>query len=50
MQFINQKILVIMVPEKYFEILILILYHMPEFSRKLAFPTSLFFWLFRVLL
>lgn len=46
--FINQNILGILASEKYFEMLILILYHMSEFNRKLTFPPSLFFWLFRI--
>lgn len=46
--FINQNTLVILASEKCFEMLILILYCMPEFSRKLTFPTCLGFWLFRV--
>lgn len=46
--FINQNILLILSSEKYFEMLNLILYHMPEFSRNLTFPTSLGFLLFRV--
>lgn len=35
------KILVILVSEKYFGILIFILYQVPEFSRKLTFPADL---------
>lgn len=41
--FINQNVLVILAAEKYVEMLILIPYHMPEFSTKATFPTSLFF-------
>lgn len=39
--FMNQNISVILASEKYFKILIFILYQVPEFSRKLTFPASL---------
>lgn len=41
--FMNRKILVILSSGKYFEILFFILYHVPDFSRKLTFPARLGF-------